>query len=496
MALRPFVGFVGPSYTEESKIAADDETVNWYPSRVESGTGPATYVLYPTPGFFPQATGLDSPGRGGLQIFATTTNGQNPIYFVSGGTLYLFPSTVLATGIVEDATATPVTIVTNGEQGGFQLLFASGGNGYCYDTQTDTLTVIGQGNAVAFLNGYGILLNTSTNRFFYSDLFDFATWDPLDVVVREDASDNWQTVLAFREELWLFGAVTTSIYYNDGDDPDIPWKPNQSAFIQMGTYSPYAVCVVDGSPMWLGRDANGAGIVYRAQGYTPQRISTHAIEYAIQSGAFGVPTLAEICTRQQNGHVFGEMTLPALSVEGGTLGSTFVYDSTDGLWHREGLWDGLQFQEKDTRGYFGLGNAGLTLSRTEGKVFSVVPTYGYDTDGNPIVRERRAPHINIAQRRIRYSRLRLVMETGLGSGSVPSTDPAFDPLMTLSWSNDGGQTFGADFPISTGRIGAYSQLVEWFQLEQAQDRVFKFRTSSPTPQRLVDAFLEYSVGPT
>ncbi len=223
--------------------------------------------------------------------------------------------------------------------------------------------------------------------------------------------------------------------------------------------------------MWLGQNGAGVGIVVRASGYTPVRVSTHAVEYAFRAG----PSVgssqgsAEGCTYQQDGHTFYELNDPVLHV-------TFVYDTTEGLWHERGRWDGLDFDEMDTRGYFG----GFTLG----------------TDGEDIVRERRAPHINIAHRRIRYSRLRLVMETGLGSGSVASTDPAFDPLMTLSWSNDGGQTFGADFPISTGRIGAYSQLVEWFQLEQAQDRVFKFRTSSPTPQRLVDAFLDYTIGPT
>src|SRR6185436_8295639 len=104
MALRSYPGFVGPSYTPQSRIAAYDRTVNWYPERVESGTGTARYWLAPAWGLQIVATGLDSPGRGGLSIGGTGSSGSisGNTYFVCGGTLYLYaaPPTVLATGIV------------------------------------------------------------------------------------------------------------------------------------------------------------------------------------------------------------------------------------------------------------------------------------------------------------------------------------------------------------------------------------------------------------
>ncbi len=502
MALRKYVGFVGPSYTPASRIAAYDRTVNWFPERIESGTGnaEARYWLVPTPGHANFETVSDSPGRGGIFIAEAIVDGSiSPFYFIAGSTLYRYadPPTVMATGIVNGSDA-PVTIVTNGVGGNYQLLFASDSTVYCFDTTSHTLTTVGTGHAVAFLNGYGVILNRVLNQFQFSAQFDFTSWDALDVVPREDASDNWQTVLAYREELWLFGAITTSIYFNDADDPDIPWKPNESAFIQMGIFSPYSACIVGGAPMWVGKDDAGNGVVYRASGYSPVRISTHPIEVILQ-GSAGQPNRAETCTYQQNGHVFAEITIPENFPElpGGTFGSTLVYDVTEGLWHERGEENGLQFQQMDTRGYFN----GQSLSRSSGKVYTVILSSTsslawYGPNGLPIVRLRRAPHLNVSQQRIRYSHLRLLMETGLGLGNVPSTTVGFDPEISLSWSDDGGQTFGASYPVSAGKIGEFSTLVEWRQLGQARDRIFEFRCSAPVPWRLIDAFIDYSIGPS
>ena len=502
MALRPYIGFVGPSYTSQSRIAAYDRTVNWYPERIESGTGNAgaRYALYPTPGFFVDETGLDSPGRAGISDVYTITGPSstaNSPFFLSGRTLYeLSNYTVRATGIGSGGT-TPASLIWSGIQG-HQILISADGISYCYDTTSHALTTIGVGASIAFSNSYGIRVNSVANEFYFSAPFDFSSWNALDVVPREDAQDNWLAVLSFRDELWFFGERTTSIYYNDGDS-DIPWKPNESAFIQKGVLSPYSVCVVDGAPMWLGRDESGSAIVYRASGYTPVRVSTHAVEFAMQSGLVGQVDIAEACSYQMNGHSFYELTLPSNSPDqpGGTYGSTWVYDVTEGLWHERGERNGLQFQEMDTRGYFG----GLTLSRSAGTVYIVSTNINSTasstgTNGDPIVRLRRAPHINHEQRRTRYSHLRLVTQPGNGLGGVPSTTVGFNPNINLSWSDDGGQTFGTSYPASTGPQGAFDTLVEWRQLGQARDRVFEMTWSAPVFRPLIDAFIDYSVGPS
>lgn len=487
--LRPYPGFVGPSYTSQSKIAAYDRTVNWYVESIESGTGTARYVLYPTPGFFSAVTGLDSPGRGAISDVHTVTGPSSTataMFFVSGSTLYEYPSTVRASTIV-DGTGAPVTMVWNGIQG-HQLLIASDSTTYCYDTASHVLTAVGIGMSVDFLQGYGLSLNTGDSTFSFSALFDFSTWNALDVVQRQDAPDPWLRLIVYHKEVWLFGSQTTSVYGLSGD-ADTPFEAIPSVFIEMGIIAPNSACIVDGDLMWIGGNDAGQGVVYRANGYTPQRISTHAVEFAFQSGDVGVLSLAEGCTYQQNGHVFYELTLP--SQAGSTTGSTWTYDATEGLWSERGAWNGLEFQEMDTRGYFD----GFTLSRSTGTVYSVITDPAsavawLGTDGEPIVRLRRAPHLLQAQQLTRYSQLRVLMETGVGL----ATGQGSDPTIALRWSDDGGQTWGSTITASVGPRGAYSTLVDFYMLGQGRDRIYEFTTADPIPYRLIDAYLGYSVG--
>ncbi len=496
MALRPLVGFVGPSYTEQSKIAAYDRTVNWYPSRVESGTGAATYILYPAPGYLAGSDVVPtSPGRA---IFAL--NGV--IHVLYGDSLYtVSDTTTLRASGFSDASGGFAQILNNGDGGG-QLLIRADTTLYSVDVATYTKTTItdpATSNMIGYLNSVGLSLNSLLSQVNFSAPFDFTSWDPLDVFQRSDAADRWLALLVNVKEIWLFGSQTTSVYYNDADDPDEPFKPNPNVLIQIGIIAPNSVCMVDGQPMWIGQGKDGAGVVYRANGYTPVRVSTYAVEYAFSQlpvdGVTPILTRAEGTTYQENGHVFYELTFP--TTDDGTLkGSTWVYDATEGLWHERGAWDEIQFVELATRGHATDNSAQYTMSRTSGNFYTQSLALSTGTDGLGVKRLRRAPHINVAQQRIRYAHFRLLMETGLGLGNVPSTAVGFDPEITLSWSDDGGQTFGASYPVSAGQIGQFSTLVEWRQLGQARDRIFELTCSAPVPWRLVNAFLDYTVGPS
>ena len=59
---------------------------------------------------------------------------------------------------------------------------------------------------------------------------------------------------------------------------------------------------------WLGQDARGQGMVYRSNGYTGQRISTHAVEWQIQQ--YGTLSDAIGYTYQQDGHSFYVLIFP------------------------------------------------------------------------------------------------------------------------------------------------------------------------------------------
>jgi hypothetical protein len=349
---------------------------------------------------------------------------------------------------------------------------------------------------IGFLDGYGLALNTDTSILRISAIEDFSTWNDLDVAQRNDAADRWASMVVSHKEIWLFGSETTSVYYNSfgpsSAPTDFPFTPIPSVFIPIGIGAPHSACVVDGSPMWIGRGVNGIGVVYRANGYTPERVSTHAVEYAFSQLPTANLIAAEGSTYQEDGHIFYELTFPTL-LDGAEPGATWVYDVTAGLWHERGRWDGLVYVELDTRGHaFNLGQQ-YTISRTTGQVWIQSVAYSVGTDGvTGIRRLRRAPHIIQAQQRIRYSHMRLLMETGLGL----STGQGSDPQVMLRWSDDGGQSFGAEYLASAGKIGSHRTLVDWWQLGQGRDRIFEVSTSDPTLFRLIDCWIDYSIGPS
>lgn len=489
-----WLGFVGPSYTAKSKIAAYDRSVNLFCERVESGTSAEAYTLYQANGVSSAQTGLDSPGRGGIANVSTITgpssSAQN-FFFVSGSTLYEYPSTVRATGIVKGSGA-PVTMVWNGFQG-HQILIASDSTTYCYDTTSHALTNVGIGMYVDFLQGYGLRLNSGDSTFSFSALFDMTSWDALDVVQRQDASDRWIRLIVHHKEVWLFGSNTTSVYYL-GDDADTPFQQISSVFITMGIIAPDSACIVDGTLMWIGGNDAGQGVVYRADGYTPVRVSTHAVEYALQAGnAFGNLSTAEGCTYQQNGHVFYEITLPGIAPDevGGVQGSTWVYDATEGLWHERGLYTGIGYQEMDTRGAFD----GFTLSRSAGTVYSIVTdarsTSAFkSTDGTGIRWMRRAPHLSKENKGCIIDSVELKFQPGMASATGAGSDPHF----TLTQSRNGGQTWSNARTVSAGLIGQFEKRALWDGLGYGRDRLIEIVGSDPIFTPIIDAYVDARFG--
>lgn len=489
--------FVGPSYTSESKIAAYDRTVNLYPEKIESGTGTASYVLYPTPGRETVFSVDDAPGRGGLDI-----NGDQ--YFVIKDKLYKFgTATALATGL-QNTTGSPVQITTNGDAGG-QLLINTETNTYSFDLATSTLTLVGTtAQSIGFLNGFGLRLDRDRSEVSFSALEDFTSWDPLDIFQRNDASDKWQELLVHHKEIYLFGDKTTSIYVN-GTDPVTPFTPITSVFIPMGIIAFRSACVVDGSPMWLGKSEDGYGVVYRMNGYTPERISTHAVENAIQGypttasladtlGINGCVERAEGSSYQINGHVFYELNFPSVSdlagyvVEDSFQGATWVFDATEGLWHEEGEWLDIEYGRSDTRGHFG----GLTLSRTTGTLFRVtLDSAQIGTGGLGIRRLRRAPHVSQENTGLIIDEIELRFEPGLALATGAGSDPQF----ALRFSKNGGQTWSNTRTMTTGVLGAYTTRATSRGLGYGRDFLIEVAWDEPIPRfPLIDAYLNVRAG--
>jgi hypothetical protein len=325
-----YPGFVGGTATEWSLNVNAERTINFFPVLARPGTPKSPIVLYGTPGLRIFASGSS---RGGPVRALFAQDGR--VFAVIGGTFY----EVTEAGALVPFGAVlvdewPATICSNGV-GGSQLFITSGGAGYIFDLQSEVFTQITtEGFPLDvvmgdYCDGYFLVLTRGSHQFSISSLNNGLEWDALDTAQVSASSNNLVALVVDHREVWLFGTRSTEPWYNTGN-ADFPFGPIQGTFVEHGTLAPWSVQQLDNTLFWLGGDERGAGVVYRMQGYIPVRISTDAVDLALQRSTQLGRTLA--WTYQEAGHAFYVLYVPDLE-------TTWVYDIAVGLWHERAMWD-------------------------------------------------------------------------------------------------------------------------------------------------------------
>jgi len=470
-----FPHFIGGTYRSGSKIADDSVTINLYPELMESQSAKAPIVMYSTPGFQDFASAAENPVR---QLWAE----DGRCFSVIGGQLYELyaDQTITSRGSVSNDNL-PATISTNGD-GGQQLFITSGDVGYGYDLATDTLTsVLTDVTFGGFLSSRFLALDAETSTLKISDQLS-TVFDPTQIVQRTIGSDKWISMIVNNREIWLFGSRTSEVWYDAGLSP-FPFAPVPGAYIQVGIKAPYSCARLASTVVWLGENENGASVVYRANGYSPERISDHAMETEIQQ--YTVTSDARAWVYEEDGHPFYVLTFP-------TANKTWVYDASTNMWHNRAYWDVPSASYKAYRAMFHAYTFGKHLvgDLLEGNIYEMRTDVYTDVDGVKIRRLRRGPHIAQEQLMIRHDFFQIDMEVGVGLKSGQGSDPQ----VMLRWSDDGGNTWSNEHWRSAGKIGKYKTRVFWTRMGSARDRVYEISMTDPVPWKLVDAFMRLQVG--
>jgi hypothetical protein len=308
---------LGGTYVARSVNAADARMVNLFPEAIPDG-GKEPGFLNRAPGLRLLATMGDGPIRGMWQF-----GGYG--YAVSGETLYKIDSIwgVTTIGTVSGSSG-PVSMSDNGTQ----LFIACNGPSFIYNSSTFAFAQITDPDfagavTVGYLNGYFVFNEPNSQRLWITQLLDGQSIEPLDFASAEGSPDGLVSILIDHREAWLFGTNSVEVWYDAGTSP-FPLVPVQGAFNEVGCIAAFSVAKLDNGIFWLGADARGKGIVYRANGYTAQRISTHAVEWQIQQ--YGNLSDAIAYTYQQDGHSFYVLIFPSAN-------TTWVFDVATSLWH-------------------------------------------------------------------------------------------------------------------------------------------------------------------
>jgi len=473
---------LGSSYVARSVNAADNRMVNLFPEVIPEG-GKEAGFLSRCPGLkFLQTVGT-GPVRG---LWAHQTNGSD-FYVASGQQFFKLNSLTGTPTLLGTISGTgPVSIADNGTQ----LFIACNPRSYIYNETLNTFAEITDIDfpgavTVGYLDGYFVFNEPDSQKVWVTQLFEGTQVDPLDFASAEGSPDGLVGLIVDHREVWLFGTDSVEVWYDAGL-ADFPLARIQGAFNEIGCVAAFSIAKLDNGLFWLGTDARGQGIVYRANGYTGQRVSTHAIEYAIAQ--YGNLADAVAYTYQQEGHAFYVLSFPSAN-------ATWVYDVATQAWHERAGWDNGAFTRHRSNCQCNFGGNIIVGDYENGNIYVFdLDVYADNSGIQKWLRSWRA--IPTGQNNLKRSsqhNLQLDCEAGVGINSGQGNDPQ----VMLRWSDDGGHTWSNEYWQSIGKIGQYFKRCIWRRLGMTlklRDRVYEVSGTDPVKIAIVGA--EVFVTPT
>lgn len=348
-------------------------------------------------------------------------------------------------------------------------------------------TLIGGGPISArcccFLNGYYLIAGSAVTssqslgpkQINISHPYDGTLWEILDNAVKAMYPDNIQFLLSDHSEVWVFGDNVTSEIWRDtggaGNGGSFPFETDESAVIHQACIARFTPCSIANLVIWLGANTHGGPAAWMARGYSPQQISTHALEEEWAKYSRVDDAVAYVYT--DRGHQCWVISFPS----GNT---TWVYDLATGLWHRRGWWNGSGWDRERVAFHAWEFGKHLGGDWQSGKIYWMNMTF-YTDDGTPKYFRRAAPYLTDEWQRIPHNKLRLDMEYNAAL------------TLTLAWSDDQGKTWTADRAIDgvnidhgdpTKTIG-----VEWRRLATPRLRIYRVTGSGNARRSIVQAFI-------
>ena len=505
---------LGSSYVARSVNAADARMVNLFPEIVpEAGKEPA---------FLQRAPGLrllNTIGAGPIRGLWAFSSSDSYAFVVSGSQLYKINSAYVATFIGNVSGVGPVSMADNGTQ----LFIACDGPSYIYNNTTNAFGQITDPDfpgavTVAYLDGYFVFNQPNSQLMWVTQLLDGTSIEPLDFASTEGSPDGLIAVASNFREVWAFGTNSVEVWSNTGT-LGFPLQRIPGAFNELGCAASYSIAKMDNGLFWLGRDRRGQGIVYRANGYAGQRISTHAVEWQIQQ--YNDISDAVAYTYQQDGHSFYVLIFPSAN-------TTWVYDVATQAWHeRAGFVDG-QFTRHRSNCQMSFGNDIVVGDFENGNIYAFdLDNYADNGQIQKWLRSWRAlpTGANNLKRTAQHS-LQLDAQTGAllpavnvdvtGSNDtfLVSEVDAFlltesdvyiitqvgdnvnpQPSVMLRWSDDGGHTWSNEHWKGMGAVGQYFYRTIWRRLGMTvklRDRVYEISGTDPIKIAIMGAELVLS----
>lgn len=450
------VNIIGQAYSDENLPWAAQETINWFPVIAETD-GTRTPIAF--------------RGTPGLTLFAQVGTGTVRGAIVMAGVLYVVADTSLYSVASDGSASNLGTIEGSGRvgiaQNGTQVVVVNGPKGWVYEPAGVGFVQITDpqfpgADDCFFIGNYIFFVNTTTDEAFICALGDATAFNALDFISAETLPDGLLGGVALNREAWLFGEESIEIWPNTGA-ADFPFE--RIALIERGIASTFAKAKLDNTVFWLGDN----GIVYRAQGYSPIRVSTGPLEQAIAN-----ETLSEAFAfaYEEAGHAFFVLSFPS--------GKTWVYDVATRMWHRRKSFGLDRWRANCYVFAYGMHLVGDTAMGQMWELDSLAYTEGDD----PLVAERKTQVAHRDGNPFSVNEIELFFKPGVGL----TTGQGYDPMVDVAYSKDGGRTFSNFRQVAIGKIGEYARRARLFRFGQFKGSAMLWiRVSDPVNRDLLGA---------
>jgi|ERR1043166_2095334 hypothetical protein len=478
---------VGSFHADKITKISAERTINWY--EVMHPFGKKQTALHPTQGtkLQTQIGILGGPVRGSLVVSGNIPT-DDKAYFCSNNQLFQMDTSFIVTQLGPGTFGTTtgyVDIAANQTQ----IVFIDGVTGFLWDTVTSTLSPIAFPagvipNSITYMDGYFIITDSVTNRFYVSALDNGATWNALSFASINSSPTFAKGVMRLKRRLFIFGTIITEVWLDAGTS-NFPFRRDNNLLFEHGLESQGSLVEGFDRVFYLSRDEGGVGAIKMIEGTVPEDISTYEIDNAIQ--ALSQTNLAVGMVYKIDGIIFYKITVG---------GRTFVYNVTmssaqNRIWHEEEMLDGSR-HIANTHIFFN--NAHYIGAYNSANLYQYATNF-LDNNGEAIHRTR-ISHVlsNDTYKRIRIDRLQIDMLQGVGIPGTDNTD--FDallankdqnPTLKLSISADGGVTYLQLPDAEIGKTGNRIHRTIWRTLGVRYDHIVKVETWNSVPCYMLGA---------
>lgn len=453
-------------------------------------------------------------------------NGSPVLYAVFGSSLYLIKEdkTYFKIGNVSNGVTEPVSMCETQGYGDNHphLVIADGAQVHAVDTtlapgdqaayyrtinlpqREGSTEALIRPTHIEYLYSYLVVLDSGSDAFYLSYQYPFEIvdedtneidWDIFQTekyngkgfaVYSEWSADTTRALIKAGSFLYTFGDRSYQIF-SYMNDVEYPFQSPDTAGGAIGIKAPRSVASVGGYVFWLGSSDIGENGVWMMIGNQLQRVSTGDIEHEIEALPNASDAVAQ--TWQERGHVFYALTFRDSN-------RTFVYDTTEKLWHTRATYDqNCPNNEAAWRPQFAHLAYGKLIYGTMNDKYLIYQDDNKwsEYDGLPIVRRRSSGIVTDGFTPFYCDCIKLLSNVGqfslneiYGIG-VTAPNPDLQPKVALRYSWDGGMTWSQREIADAGPIGRYDWQLEWYGLGMGELLAVEISTSDPWPMAIVSA---------